>query len=424
MKKNFLLTVVVCMFLLTTVSMAAESAIPKKYRYNQADAVWNSGVNTKYNIRDNGCGPTAIATVFSCILGKDITPIDIAKLDGFDSQTYMSVLRAASVSLMKEWYPEEYKKIYGYQNISVYNNPDELRRILKERNDPIIGHLTRHYFTIDCASYDETTDTVGVTGYYVLPGVKVEKYSVLTIDEIMRGEGYGGRKKMENIYLFYYADENGEARTLFDDFSDNHWAYNSVKNMKELGIVTGKAGGRELDPNGVITAQEFIVMFSKVLDEKGTFPEYEGEVYMADSLGDEWSRKAYNKLARKLGATNNKSKLGEEEMRWFLGNKLWDFGGKYDNILKIAYKDEITKDRAANLMGAFLKNEKSSAVDIFGVDNWNILNSEYKPRINMLIENGIINGPKTPMGTLSLELNKQLTRVEAIAMLDRFYRNT
>jgi len=98
--KRHLIMFLLVVFFISTLSLAA-SAIPEQYRWFQTDSQWNTGEYKKYDIYHNGCGPTAIAIVFSSLTRETIKPTDIASLKGYTNLTAIDTLLPSSVEWVK-----------------------------------------------------------------------------------------------------------------------------------------------------------------------------------------------------------------------------------------------------------------------------------------------------------------------------------
>ena len=67
-----------------------------------------------------------------------------------------------------------------------------------------------------------------------------------------------------------------QKKSEFTDVDKNHWAYESVKNIVDAGIMEKDSKGR-FNPGGIVSRGDFAVLLVKVLDlplvnpQKGTF---------------------------------------------------------------------------------------------------------------------------------------------------------
>ena len=204
-----------------------------------------------------------------------------------------------------------------------------------------------------------------------------------------------------------------EKHTLFSDLPDSHWGYADVKAMKDLGIVKGQGNGM-LGTNNNITAEEFLTLLSQVVTKKGV-AKSQGESYIPVGMSSrDWSFPSYIDLTKILGNTGDKSKkLGETELKLILGNN--------DSEVLENYKKPITREKVANITGAFVNSANSTSVNILNAKDWNTVNSTYKKRINNLVEKGILKGSDNGDGTINVNPKTGITRVEAICLINRLY---
>lgn len=205
---------------------------------------------------------------------------------------------------------------------------------------------------------------------------------------------------------------NTLTNTLFTDLPNDHWAYEEVNAMKSAGIVAGKTDG-SLGVNEKITAEQFLVLLSQIVDKKG-LAKTEGTSYLVDEMGvNEWSYDLYINLTKALGNNSDASKkLGETEIKLILGNS--------DSEVLENYRKPITREKAANIIGAFIDSEQETSVNILNAKDWDDVDSVYKKRINKLAEKNIFRGIDNGNG-LELRPNEELITVEAIALLSRLY---
>jgi len=204
--------------------------------------------------------------------------------------------------------------------------------------------------------------------------------------------------------------------SIFSDLPANHWAYNEVKAMVDADIVHGRGDGT-FGTNDSITAEEFLVLLSRTVTRKGQMPSAEGTVFLNDRLKDNWSYSDYVALTKILGAKFNdpETSLGIKEIKLILGNTML---AALEN-----YTKPITREKAANIMGAFVdvKETSVSSTNELNATDWNDVNSIYKKRINMLAKKNIFRGVLNDDGSIDINPRNELTRVEAVALINRLY---
>lgn len=101
----------------------------------QGDAAWNQ---SGYSIATSGCGPTAISTCIVNLLGKWITPVDVAKW-GYQHGYY------SGAGSTHEGIPAMTKH-FGLNCVGVGTDYDEIKQNLKKGNY-VIGLMGPGYFT-------------------------------------------------------------------------------------------------------------------------------------------------------------------------------------------------------------------------------------------------------------------------------------
>lgn len=413
----------------STAQNVETSRMPVKFRYYQGEARWNTEEYAEYDIRSSGCGPTAIAAVLASLTNQPITPIDIAKLDGYSDCTYTGTLMNSAIEWVQATYQS--KNIKEWNTIRI-NDINKLRKVLKNKNEPIVGHITHHFFTIDCASYNEEKDTVCVSGYR-----EQEGYTERALTEIFYGKNYSLRwssRPMDEVYVFSGDLEKCICSEGFAIMRVGNPAieYKPVKYVNDFMIMEdedmklceicggqltlssgmsmeGKYYGMKIArPNSPITAEEFFVLLSKVVANNEIH--VSGDSYLEDKLEDEIYGMYYKDLTQALGKrTGEKENLGEEEIKLILGNT--------DKEVLENYKKPITKEKAANIMGAFINiDDKSiSSANESSFKDWRNVNSVYKKRINKLAKKDVLDA--------SVELNPKsiLTRADAVILVNRLY---
>jgi len=201
----------------------------------------------------------------------------------------------------------------------------------------------------------------------------------------------------------------------FSDLPSDHWAYNEVMEMVNAGIASGRTDGT-FGTNDKITAEEFLVLVMNLMTKKGLFPSSDGSVFLATQMKDQWSHDAYVTLAKILGAKSGEiENLGATEIRLILGNS--------EEEVMANYKKPITREKAANILGVFIdmKDTEISSTNELGANDWNEVNSIYRKRINLLAKKNIFKGVLNADGSISINPNVELTRVQAVSLINRLY---
>lgn len=85
-----------------------------------------------------------------------------------------------------------------------------------------------------------------------------------------------------------------EKESIFNDVNEEHWAYNPIHNLYNMGVVSGK-GENRFDPEAQVTRAEFVKMLCILEDESPVF----GDGEFKDVSGEAWYAgyvlAAYNK---------------------------------------------------------------------------------------------------------------------------------
>jgi len=203
-----------------------------------------------------------------------------------------------------------------------------------------------------------------------------------------------------------------DSNVIFSDLPESHWGYNDVMEMVEAGIVNGRGDGT-LGTDDKITAEEFMALLSRSLVKKG-YAQGNGNVFLADSLQSEWSYNDYTTLAKILGAKSGETdNLGATEIKLILGNS--------ESEILENYKKAITREKAANIMGTFIESDEGSSVNILNATDWENVNSIYRKRINKLAKMNIFKGVLNSDGSINVNPTDEITRVQAITLINRLY---
>jgi len=207
----------------------------------------------------------------------------------------------------------------------------------------------------------------------------------------------------------------------FVDFQDsNHWAWRNVCYMAEKGIVKGVHNELNntyiLYPNDTITAEAFVALLARVLG-------YEAEdkdkisnesVYVPMENPDSyWSIGEWKYLMKHL---EKRGINAEEEMQILLSN---NSKSGSDEEIAANYRKEITRERVAYLMGGILESNERQDVLADKFEDWGAVRSSYKERLLRLSAYDILRGELRDDGKLYVKPNDSITRVEAIALVDR-----
>lgn len=92
------------------------------------------------------------------------------------------------------------------------------------------------------------------------------------------------------------------AGSIFRDLRTDHWAYTSVKNLVDLGVINGVGDGK-FDADGKVTREQFLKMIIEALDIQ---IDESAESKFVDADRNEWYYK-YVSTAEKLGIVNGVS---------------------------------------------------------------------------------------------------------------------
>jgi len=287
--------------------------------------------------------------------------------------------------------PENYKKTNYCQNC--WYETDEFVNL--EENYTVLGN--QHYRACTANpmhhSYIGEHDTKGENGVCSVCGYN----------------GTSTEKEAEN-------DAKGEV--VFSDLPSDHWAYNDVMAMVEAGIVSGRPNGT-FGTNDNVTAEEFFVMMSGVLTKKGKTATIEGKTFLADKLSNDsnWSREKYIELAKILGqkSGDNVNELGAKEIKLILGNS--------EDVAVENYMKPITREKVANLIGAFVDSHIETSVNTSKAKDWDAVDSIYKKRMNKLIGLDFVAGVKDVDGGILLNPDNEITRAEVVVMVNKLYNS-
>ena len=165
----------------------------------------------------------------------------------------------------------------------------------------------------------------------------------------------------------------------------------------------------------VITSSYFnvYVSLSNALKVKGQ-PMVEGNAYLQDKINSDWSKDIYVRLCKMIAAkTGETSELGKSEIKLILGNS-------DEEVIK-NYKLPITREKVANIMGLFVSDGNLTTQNRLSAKDWNNVNEAYKKRINELADRNIFKGFGYEDGTVDVRPQANLTKVEAISLINRLY---
>ena len=259
----------------------------------------------------------------------------------------------------------------------------------------------------------------------------------------------------------------------FGDVWPYHWYYNDVNELAKAGLINGKpqycrAWGRTVihfDAEASITVQEFWAILSRILAEK--FSEKnemeridKSSLYLYEPMRAadyNWSREGYYRLALYLEAMDKskehsgeysikkglidmtlfgnslldaffekKTAIGESGVTLFLNGSTAKMVTPNDNMVK--YRQDITREQAAAILGFFVADNQMTSVNTLGAKDWletrrtSGVDTLYRKYINELIERGLFKGVENN-GEMYVYPKKNLTRGEAAALLNRFYKN-
>lgn len=203
-----------------------------------------------------------------------------------------------------------------------------------------------------------------------------------------------------------------EYSNSFPDVTSDHWGYRDISYMVEKGIVKGAYNpdvGKEcLYPNNNITAEAFISLVSRVLGYDGKEIN-DDSLYMPNGINDRWSKGEWKYLMQKLG---NNAKI---EIQKVLASD--SISGSDAEIMQ-NYKSDITRERAAYLMGLFVNSTYKNNVLEF--EDWDEVNSQYEDNLKVLVSSELLRGSKVN-GKLCVRPGHTITRAEAVTLISRLY---
>jgi len=168
----------------------------------------------------------------------------------------------------------------------------------------------------------------------------------------------------------------------FSDLPSEHWAYNEVMEMVNVGIVNGKTDGT-LGTNDKMTAEEFLDIINNLETNKGMKVNPEKDGFLAN------------------------------EVKLILGNTTEE--------IKANYKKPITREKAASILGSFIDMKDVSSTNELNAKDWDNVNSIYRKRINKLARKNVFRGVLNPDGSISINPTDEITKAEAIALISRLY---
>ena len=291
---------------------------------------------------------------------------------------------------------------------------------------PIVGHITNHFFVIDCASYNEDKDTVAVTGYK-----EQEGYTYRTLGSLFEGNNYSTRwakRPMDEVYIF-----TGNMKACVCNKLNVNFSYKPTKYLNDFSIVKhnnkemceicgGEISGKTYktkygqiygmniqNSNEEITVEEFINMLSIIMNENDTSYLIEDRNSVSNMLLKQNAFSPYylDENDYLLG------KLDEKEVKLVLGNSIM--------AINENYKKSITREKALFLMGAITKNEKDTSVNILNAKDWNSTKSEYRAVINRLVKKDVKIEAVNSNGLIEIKPKDKLTRAEAFILINRLY---
>ena len=205
---------------------------------------------------------------------------------------------------------------------------------------------------------------------------------------------------------------------VYDDYKDSsNWAWKNVGNMVEKGILRPEKnndGLKLLEPNENITFEQFIALLSRALgyEEQNI---QDGSLYIPmKGINDFWSENEWKYLMQQLGSS------AQNEVKLLLAE---DPQKATDKEIAYNYKTSITREKVAYLLGGFFESKESDR-NMSNEENfvdWNEVNGAYKYRLHTLSAYDILRGKVKDDEKLYVAPKDYLTKLEAIALIDRFY---
>ena len=212
---------------------------------------------------------------------------------------------------------------------------------------------------------------------------------------------------MENNNFEEQESFEGGFKVNFEDISSEHWGYRDISYMWEKGIVKGYHNPEDnkyyLYDTQPITAEAFISLVARVLGYTNQ-AESENSIYMPSGIKDRWSIGEWKYLMHYLSNS-------EVEIKRILSNN--SRNGSDAEIME-NYKANITRERAAYLMGLFIDNRNVKQVNSF--EDWNNVTEQYKENLASLVSCELLRGSDN-----KVRPKDTITRAEAVTLISRMY---
>jgi len=210
-----------------------------------------------------------------------------------------------------------------------------------------------------------------------------------------------------------------QEKNIFSDYNSSvssyAWSWKNVVNMHDKGIVWGTPqdnGNINLYPNKEITVEEAVALIARATGyktnsdmEKKQKVEYNGFI---PCNPEKWSAEECKYLLNKFGSNADK----------VLSTLL---GTTNKEEMKKLYTTPITREGVAYLIGELLEERNVvTPTTTLAYKDWDKVKTECSESIAKVLRYGILNGSSVN-GDLYIRPDSNITRVEAVALVDRLY---
>jgi len=210
-----------------------------------------------------------------------------------------------------------------------------------------------------------------------------------------------------------------QEKNIFSDYNSSvssyAWSWKNIVNMHDKGIVWGTPqdnGNINLYPNKEITVEEAVALIARATGyktnsdmEKKQKVEYNGFI---PCNPEKWSAEECKYLLNKFGSNADK----------VLSTLL---GTTNKEEMKKLYTTPITREGVAYLIGELLEERNVvTPTTTLAYKDWDKVKTECSESIAKVLRYGILNGSSVN-GDLYIRPDSNITRVEAVALVDRLY---
>ncbi len=187
------------------------------------------------------------------------------------------------------------------------------------------------------------------------------------------------------------------SHTTFRDVAQNYWAYSSINNMRNLGVISGDSNGN-FNPGSQVTRAEFATMLVKGLKlplNQGATQTY------TDVLTNNWAYPYIEAAHNYLTGYQNSN------------------GQSYYSLQSPATREDVI----VSLIKALgLENETPDLSALSNFADANQIPANLRGYMAIAIKHGLVNG-SLQSGECLLNPRGRLTRAEAAALLDKILQN-